>query len=87
VYDISVLNVSHNPMDENQNQQMGGHHRRWHRRGGHGAASGAYGLGFIGAAVYFIQNAVTFWGGVVGVLKAIVWPAILVYNLLGFLGL
>ena len=44
---------------------------------------GAYFLGFLGAAVYYIQQANGFWEGVVGVLKAIVWPAFLVYKLLG----
>jgi hypothetical protein len=44
-----------------------------------------YGLGFIGALIYFIQHATTFWMGVVGFLKAIVWPAFLVYKLLEFL--
>ncbi len=46
-----------------------------------------YFLGFIGSAVYFIGKATTFWGGVVGLLKAMVWPAFLVYGLLKFLGL
>lgn len=44
---------------------------------------GVYGLAFIGALIYFIQQADTFWMGVLGVLKAIVWPALLVYHLLG----
>ncbi len=45
--------------------------------------SGAvYGLGFIGAAIYFISTATTFWIGILGVLKAIVWPAFLVYEAL-----
>jgi len=45
------------------------------------APSGAvYGLGLIGAAVYFISHAASFWMGVFGFLKAIVWPAILVYD-------
>ena len=44
-----------------------------------------YVLAVIGAAVYFVQNAVGFWGGVVGVLKAMVWPAILMYQLLAYL--
>jgi len=52
-----------------------------------GAASGAYGLGFVGALIYYIQHADTFWVGVVGLLKALVWPAFLVYKLLEFLGL
>lgn len=42
-----------------------------------------YGLGFIGAAIYYVSNATSFWGGVLGLLKAIVWPAMLVYKLLG----
>ena len=47
------------------------------------AQSGAvYGLGLIGAAVYFISHAAGFWLGVLGFLKALVWPAILVYELL-----
>jgi hypothetical protein len=46
-----------------------------------GAPSGAvYGLGLIGAAVYFISQATSFWAGVLGFLKAIVWPAFLVYE-------
>jgi hypothetical protein len=45
------------------------------------ASSGAvYGLGLIGAAIYFISNATSFWTGVLGFLKAIVWPAFLVYE-------
>jgi len=48
----------------------------------HGSG-GVYFLGFIGAAVYYIQAATGFWNGVLGVLKAIVWPAFLIYKLLG----
>ena len=47
-------------------------------KGGTGGA--IYGLGLIGAAIYYIQHATTFWMGVLGVLKAIVWPAMLVYK-------
>ena len=50
-----------------------------------GPASAVYGLGFLGAAIYYVQHAATFWIGMLGVLKAIVWPAILVYDLLRFL--
>jgi hypothetical protein len=45
-----------------------------------------YGLGFIGSAVYYISTAGSFWMGVLGVLKALVWPAFLVYEALKFLG-
>ena len=42
-------------------------------------ASGAvYGLGLIGAAIYFIGGATGFWMGVLGFLKAVVWPVFLV---------
>ena len=51
------------------------------------AASGAgYGLGMIGAAIYFISQATSFWLGVLGFLKALVWPAILVFEALRALG-
>jgi hypothetical protein len=46
-----------------------------------------YGLGFIGAAVYYISGAATFWVGVIGVLKAIVWPAFIVFYTFKTLGL
>lgn len=50
------------------------------------ASGGAvYGLGFIGATIFYISTATTFWIGVLGFLKAIVWPAFMVYELLEFL--
>ena len=52
-----------------------------------GASGGLYGLGFLGAAIYFIGHAASFWMGVLGFLKAIVWPAFLVYKLLEHVGL
>lgn len=52
-----------------------------------GAPSGAvYGLGFIGALIYFISHATGFWMGVVGVLKSIVWPVFMVYEVFKFVG-
>jgi hypothetical protein len=50
-----------------------------------GGANAIYGLGFIGAAIYFIGHAVNFWMGVLGFLKAIVWPVFLVYEAFKFL--
>jgi hypothetical protein len=47
-----------------------------------GPANAGYGLGLIGAAIYFISAATGFWMGVLGFLKAIVWPAFLVYEAL-----
>ena len=58
--------------------------QKWHRRHHHGAGGGAvYGLGLIGALVYYFQNAHTFDAFVLGLVKALVWPAILVYQALG----
>lgn len=51
------------------------------------ASSPVYGLGFIGALVYYIGHAATFWLGVLGFFKAIVWPAMLVYELLKYLNM
>lgn len=51
-----------------------------------GSAGAVYGLGFIGAVVYYIVHAPSFWAAVLGFLKAIVWPAFLVYEALKFLG-
>ena len=51
-----------------------------------GCGGALYGLGFIGSAIYYISTATGFWIGVLGLLKAIVWPAFLVYEVLKFLG-
>jgi uncharacterized membrane protein len=50
-----------------------------------GASEVVYGMGLIGAWVYFISHATTFWMGALGILKGIVWPALLVYEMLKFL--
>jgi hypothetical protein len=49
------------------------------------SGNAVYGLGFIGAVIYYISTATTFWIGVLGFLKAMVWPAFLVYELLKYL--
>lgn len=51
------------------------------KRGG----EAVYGLGFIGAVIYHISAATGFWVGVLGILKAIVWPVFLVYDALQFM--
>ncbi len=50
------------------------------------SGNAVYGLGFIGAAIYYISHATTFWTGALGFLKALVWPAFLVYEALKALG-
>lgn len=44
-----------------------------------------YGIGVIGAAVYFLQHATSFWMGAVGIVKAIFWPGFVVYRVLELL--
>lgn len=50
-------------------------------------ANAFYGLGFVGAAIYYIAHATTFWMGVLGFLKAIIWPVFLVYKAMEYLGM
>jgi hypothetical protein len=48
-----------------------------------GASGGAvYGLGLVGAAVYYFQQASDFWSYVLALPKAILWPAFVIYHLL-----
>lgn len=51
-----------------------------HKHGG----DAVYGLGFIGAVIYYLSIATGFWVGVLGILKAIVWPVFFVYEALKF---
>lgn len=46
-----------------------------------------YGFGLIGAWIYYLTHATTFLMGLLGILKGIVWPAMLVYELLKFLNM
>jgi hypothetical protein len=52
-----------------------------------GGGNAVYGIGFIGALFYFLQQASTFGEGILGFIKAIFWPAFVVYELLRFLNL
>ncbi len=56
------------------------YHKKWHGSRGGGGGGAIYCLGVIGAAVFFIGKATTFWLGALGLLKAFFWPAIFVYE-------
>jgi hypothetical protein len=59
-----------------------------HRRKGmkdHSFFGGIYGMAFIGAAVYYIGHAASFWLGVLGFFKALFWPAMIMYKVLEIL--
>lgn len=47
--------------------------------------NGVYLLGLIGAAVFYIQQADGFVSILIALLKALVWPAFVIYDLLKFI--
>jgi len=52
----------------------------------HGPLGWVFFTAWIGAVVYFYMQDPGFWGFILAILKAIVWPAFLVYNGLNALG-
>jgi len=64
--------------------KIGSKDKRMHCGGPSGAV---YGLGFVGALVYYVQHASTLQMGLLGLVKAIVWPAIFVYKAIEMLGM
>ncbi len=50
-----------------------------------GLTGGIYFLTIIGAAIYFVQHSASFWGGVLGILKALIWPLLVTYKVLEIL--
>ncbi|USN97450.1 MAG: hypothetical protein H6799_03750 [Candidatus Nomurabacteria bacterium] len=47
-----------------------------------GSSGAVYGLGVIGALVYFMQAATSFGDVISGIFKALVWPAYVVFKFL-----
>lgn len=50
-----------------------------------GGGNVVYCLGVIGALIYYVPEATTFWTGILAILKSFVWPAFVIYDLLKFL--
>ena len=50
-----------------------------------GVSSAVYGLGFVGALVYYLQHATSFTNGLIGLLKAVLWPGFLIYKVIDLL--
>ena len=50
-----------------------------------GPTGALYFFGFVGAVIYYIGHSSGFWAGVLGFLKALIWPVFLIYKLLEFL--
>lgn len=53
----------------------------------HAGTGAVYGLGFLGALVYFLQHSHGLGEFVLGFVKALVWPGIFVYKIFEFLRL
>ncbi len=51
-----------------------------------GGGDAVYGLGLIGALIYYIEHATSLGMGLLGLLKAIIWPALVIYKVVGGLG-
>ncbi|MFZ4648299.1 MAG: hypothetical protein ACOYMB_01540 [Patescibacteria group bacterium] len=61
--------------------------KKKHHGSNNNLCGGVYFFAFIGAAVYFIQHSSGFWLGVLAVLKALVWPAILIHKIFTMIGM
>jgi hypothetical protein len=46
---------------------------------------GAYGLGVIGAIVYFWQQADQFWEYLLAIVQGLFWPAFMIFDLFTYL--
>lgn len=62
-------------------------HKHYHSNSGAAGCGGAYFVSMIGVAVYYIQQVEGFWPVIVAILKAIVWPAFLLYKVFGMLNM
>lgn len=46
-----------------------------------GGSNAVYGMGFLGVLVYYLQHAASFQAGLTGFVKALFWPAFLLYKI------
>lgn len=53
----------------------------------HGCGGAIYGLGFLGALWYYLTTATSLLAGFLVIIKALLWPAFLVYGVLKFIGM
>jgi hypothetical protein len=50
-----------------------------------GTFGAIYGMALIGSLIYYIQHAASFWIVLLGIVKAIFWPAVIMYKVLELL--
>jgi len=55
---------------------------KWKGARGQAGSGAVYGLGFVGALVYFLQHSNNLTEVLLAILKSIVWPALLIYRVL-----
>ncbi len=74
---------------ENSNNEKGccQDYKKCHCGNNNCASNAIYGLGLIGSLVYFLQNSHNFGAILLGIGKAIIWPAILIFKFLSLLKL
>ncbi len=54
--------------------------KKWHSHGGGVMGGCFYFLAIIGAAVYYVEQVSGFWPTILALLKSLVWPAFLIYE-------
>jgi hypothetical protein len=69
----------------NDNDSTSHEHKKRKGNSYKGVSGGIYGMAFLGALVYYLQHATSFWTVVLGIFKAIFWPAVLMYKVLELL--
>jgi hypothetical protein len=69
--------------DDNNESEHG--HSKGRGSVNNGIVGGIYGMAFLGGAIYYIQHATSFWVALLGIVKAILWPAVLMYKVLELL--
>ena len=57
---------------------------RW-KKGMNNSGGALYGIGVLGALVYYLMHATTFWMGLIGIFKAVFWPGFVLYRVLELL--
>lgn len=58
--------------------------RSWIKINNH-SSNAIYGLGVIGSAIYYIVHATSLSMGIIGIIKAIFWPAVIIYKVMEML--
>lgn len=74
-------------MSKEEKSQMECCNHKHYSYNGCGNGNAIYGLGVVGVLFYFLQGTTTFVAVMMGIGKAVFWPAILMFKLLTYLGI